>query len=168
MNPLNSLGLWLPVIMTAPSASRCTRREIKQRRRDHADIGDLASDVDQPFEQRIAQAGRAETAIAAEIDLAPALRRCSKVPSPRPRVRYVGLSEFGFGDAADVVFAEDSGLEHISILALPGGADARVYGAETHLGNGLLVQTRTRRDASRLLQQECLRHNDRYDVTRTG
>ena len=43
LNPLNSAGLWLPVIMMAPSASSMDRRKIQQRRGNHADIGDLAT-----------------------------------------------------------------------------------------------------------------------------
>ena len=49
------------------------RRKIQQRRRHHADIGDLAAGIDQAFEQRVAQARRAQPAVAAQSDGAAAL-----------------------------------------------------------------------------------------------
>ena len=86
-------------------------RKVEQRRGHYADIGDLAAGIEQAFEQRVAQAGRAQAAVAAQVDplAALALQQGSQAAA---QVDYVGAQELGIRDAADVVLAKDGWLQH--------------------------------------------------------
>ncbi len=118
LKPLYSVGLWLPVIMMAPSASRCLRRIIEHWSGHRADVGDVAAGGEQAFQQRVAEARGAEAAIAAQVDVFAAAAALQVGAQPASQQYDIGAQEFRFGDASDVVLAEDGRLEHITILAL--------------------------------------------------
>ena len=84
---------------------------IQQRRGDHADIGNLAAGVDQAFEQRVMQARRTQAAVAAQINPL-AAAALQQGPEPAAEVGDVGSQQFRLGNAANIVFAKNGGVEH--------------------------------------------------------
>src|SRR6185295_4470814 len=86
-------------------------RKVQQGSGHYADIGDLATGIDQAFEQRIAQTGRTQSAVAAERDRlsALALQQGSQAAA---QVRNVGAQQFRIRDATDVVLAENGWFQH--------------------------------------------------------
>ena len=111
LNPLNSLGLWLPVIMTAPSASRCTAEKYS------SGVGTTPISVtSQPESIRpSSRASRRRGELRRQsrprlIERAAlALQQGSQAAA---QVGDVGAQQFRLRDAADVVFAENGRFQH--------------------------------------------------------
>src|SRR5579872_3294098 len=84
LNPLNSLGLWLPVIMTAPSALRCTAEKYSRG------VGTTPISVTwqpesvRPSSNSSRRRGELRRQSRPSVMDLPLLR-CNKVPRPRPR-----------------------------------------------------------------------------------
>src|SRR5579864_2404585 len=91
LNPLNSPGLWLPVIMTAPLASRCTAEKYSTGVGTTPISVTSQPDSTRPSSSASRRRGELSRQSRPSVMERP-LWRCSKVPRPRPRSTMSELS----------------------------------------------------------------------------
>ena len=87
------------------------RRIVEHRSGRRADVDYLATRCDQAFEQSVVKLVRTEAAIAAEIYFA--ARMANQIsPQSQAELLNTGTGQIRIRNAANIVFAEDSGLQH--------------------------------------------------------